>query len=73
MANKHDKTVIYLDGLLPKSYMTLQSRGLVRSTYLYCWSAYGHQSWQAGDRPWGASIHVTPPFGHMVLPDHMTN
>ena len=43
--------------------MTLQwpgrvkSRDNLKSLYLHYHSAYGHQTWQTGDLPWGASTH----------------
>ena len=52
-----------------KTYMTLQSSGLVRSgrnlkfLYLYYHNAHGHQTSQAGELPWGESIlNATLPF-----------
>ena len=49
------------------SHMTLWSRGFVKSrdnlkSYLHYHSDYGHQTWQAGESPWGASPHVTHPL-----------
>ena len=72
MATKLVKTVIYLNG--SESYITFQSHGLVKSGdklksfYLPCYIAYGHQTWQAGDMLREAFTHnVTPPFVPMVF------
>ena len=79
MATKLGKMAVYLNGLLPiKSYdplimwsceITWPSKALC----LHYDSAYGHQTWQAGDLPWGAFTHVTLPVSDVVLQDHMTN
>ena len=62
------------------NHMILWSCGLVRSRnnlkslYHYSHSAFGHQTWQAGDLQWGDSNHnVTPPFSHVVSRDHVIN
>ena len=37
-------------------------------------SAYGHQTLQPGDLPWGPSNHsVTRPLSHVVLPGHVAD
>ena len=60
--------------------MTLWSRGILRShdklkaLCLHSHSAYGHQTWEYVELPWGAPLHkVTEPFDLMVFQGHPTN
>ena len=43
-------------------------------TYLHYHIAYGHQTWQGGDLPWGAlTPKITRLLGHVIPQDHVTN
>ena len=74
MATKMGRIVTYLEGLL--TVYLFWSCGLARShdkqipSYLYCKSAYGKQTWQNDDFPWGATTYnVTWSFDHVTLWD----
>ena len=44
----------------------------IKTLYLHYHSAYGHQTWQGDDLPWGAPTHkITWHFDHMVLQDKL--
>ena len=65
-------------GPCPYSHMNLWSCGVVRlhdnlkSLCLHYHSTYDHQTWQAGELPWGTSTHnVTSLFGHARSPDKL--
>ena len=59
--------------------MVLWSPGLAISldkqkTYLLYHSAYGYQTWQDSELPWGAfTYRVTWDIGYVVLQDHVIN
>ena len=46
----------------------------VKTLYLHYHNAYGYQTWQGGDLPYGAPTHkITGHFGQVVLEDHVSN
>ena len=53
MATKLRRMMAYLGIFLPKSQMVLWDH-VTKPLYLYYHGAYGHQTWQGGDLPWGA-------------------
>ena len=53
MATKLRGMMTYLGVFLPKSQMVLWDH-VTKLLHLYYHSAYGHQTWQGGDLPWGA-------------------
>ena len=53
MATKLRRMIAYLGIFLPKSQMVLWDH-VTKPLYLYYHGAYGHQTWQGGDLPWGA-------------------
>ena len=63
MATKLGRRITYLDGLLPKSHMTLWSPDLSRShekvkpLYLHYWSSCSYQTWWDDNLPWWARTH----------------
>ena len=79
MATKLGRMLTYFNGLLPTKSDVLSSCGRVwsrdklESLYLCYQSVYGHETWQDGNLPWGASFHnVTPSFVCVFLRRQVT-